>query len=144
MKIKGRGFAHERDLVLKFWKKGFAVVRAPASGSKVKRTVYPDVLAIRNGFVFVFEVKTTGRLRDVYLDSKQVAKVKEFSKRAGGLGFVAVKIVGTGEWRFVPIDKLQLTRGGRFKVCKLDVEKGLRLTDLVELTHKTRRLDEFL
>lgn len=144
MGIRGRGFAHERDLVLRFWKKGFAVIRAPASGSKVKRTVYPDVVAIRNGYIFVFEVKTMSKLRDIYLEPRQVRKIEEFSRRAGGLGFIAIKIIGTGEWRFIPINKLELTKKGRFKVSKEIIKKGFRLIDIVESTYKTRRIDEYM
>jgi len=34
---KRKGTAHERDLAYKLFEAGFAVLRGPASGSKVKR-----------------------------------------------------------------------------------------------------------
>lgn len=144
MSIRRRGFSHERDLVVKLWKKGFAVIRAPASGSKTKRTVYPDIVAIRDGIVLVFEVKTIGRVRDIYIESRQIEKLVEFARRAGGSGYVAIKIIGSGEWRFIPIDKLVKTAGGRFKVSKEVVENGVRLKELIVSLVKIKRLDEFM
>ncbi|HIC99009.1 MAG TPA: Holliday junction resolvase, partial [Pyrodictiaceae archaeon] len=38
-----RGFEAERDLARRLWQKGFAVIRAPASGAKTKHYVYPDL-----------------------------------------------------------------------------------------------------
>lgn len=144
MSIRRKGFSHERDLVVKLWKKGFAVIRAPASGSKTKRMVYPDVVAIRNGVTLVFEVKTLSKVRDIYIDSKQVGKLLEFAKRAGGFSYIAVKIVGSGEWRFVSTEMLVKTPGGRFKVSREAFEKSLRLKELVSTVLKFKKLDEFL
>ncbi|MEM1828904.1 MAG: Holliday junction resolvase, partial [Desulfurococcaceae archaeon] len=41
MSKRVKGFSHERDLVRRLWEYGFAVMRAPASGSKAKRVRYP-------------------------------------------------------------------------------------------------------
>lgn len=144
LSIRRRGFSHERDLVIKLWKKGFAVIRAPASGSKAKRMVYPDVVAIRNGITIVFEVKSSSRARDIYIDSKQIHKLIEFAKRAGGFSYIAIKLIGTGEWRFVSTDMLVKTASGRFKVSREAIEKGLSLKELVSITGKFKKLDEFL
>ncbi|MEM0326303.1 MAG: Holliday junction resolvase, partial [Desulfurococcaceae archaeon] len=53
MSTRRRGFFHERDLVRRLWEHGFAVIRAPASGSRVKHVVYPDIVALYKGKVII-------------------------------------------------------------------------------------------
>ncbi|RLG80153.1 MAG: Holliday junction resolvase [Thermoprotei archaeon] len=139
-----RGFAHERDLVVKLWKRGFAVMRAPASGSKARRTKYPDVVAILNHRVFVFEVKTTSKERPIYIDKRQVDKVREFAKRAGGYAFIAVKVVGSGTWRFIPLKDLEQTTRGNYKIPCEKLVNALRIPDVIALARETKKLDEYL
>ncbi len=139
-----RGFSHERDLLMKLWKKGFAVMRAPASGAKARRFAVPDLVAIRNGVVLVFEVKTMREERDLYVPVHQVSKLIEFVKRSGGYAFIAVKIVGHGMgWRFIPIDKIEKTPAGNYKVSVKLFSSGLTIRDLVVLAEKHKSIDKF-
>ncbi len=127
-----RAFQRERELVKLLWKKGFACMRAPASGSKVKKTVYPDIVAIWKGKVFVFEVKTTEKKRTIYVPKHQVDKLKEFAARAGGRAFIAVKIIGLNmPWKFIPIESLLHTSTGNYKITRDLLEQGLELSDLL-------------
>lgn len=147
MSNRRRGFAHERDLAMKLWDKDFAVMRAPASGSKAKRLLYPDVVAIKNGVIFAFEVKTTrSRKRDIYIPRHQVDKLVEFARRSGGTPFIAVKIIGEGEWFFIPISDLEETRSGGYKVALSRLEKPsfLKLDNLLTLALGVRPLSEYL
>lgn len=137
-----RGFAHERDLVRRFWSYGFAAVRAPASGSKVKRVVYPDVVAVYKGRVIAAEVKTIRKPRCVYIDKNRVEKLREFATRAGGSAYIAVKVVGTGEWVFVPIENLVDT-GKSFKITPEMLAQGIKLEALVSTIKGVRKLTEF-
>ncbi len=143
MSNRRRGFAHERDLVLKFWSHGFAVMRAPASGSKAKRVLYPDIVAIYKGRVIAVEVKTVREPRSIYIDGDQYEKLVEFSKRAGGEAYIAVKIIGSGEWIFIPIDKLVKTESGKYKLNIELLNTGLKLEGLVSLVKGVRKLTEF-
>ncbi len=143
-RFRRRGFAHERDLVQKLWREGFAVIRAPASGSKAKHVLYPDIVAIMNRNIFVFEAKTVSSEKTIYIPREQVEKVREFSRRAGGYGYIAVKIVGSGKWRFIPIENIEETRRGNYKVSPEHVRKGLKISDLVSIARGTHRLDEYL
>ncbi len=143
-KRRQRGFAHERDLVLKLWNKGFAVLRAPASGAKTRRTAVPDVVAIKSGVVYCFEVKTTRKARTIYIPKHQVDKLREFVKRAGGKGFVAVKIIGESGWRFIPVEMLEETGGGNYKVTAETMARGYRLKDLVAMASGNKSLDEYV
>jgi Holliday junction resolvase len=130
-------------LARRLWSHGLAVVRAPASGSKAKRLVYPDIVAIYKGRVLVFEVKTTSGLRDIYIPGHQVEKLLEFTRRAGGEAYIAVKITGSGEWLFVSIDKLLKTSSGNYKLPRSVLGEALKLTALVSLVKGIKDLFEF-
>ncbi len=142
-KRRSRGFAHERDLVHKLWEKGFAVVRSPASGAKTRRYAVPDIVAIRQGVVLVFEVKTIHNERPVYIPKHQVDKLLEFTKRAGGRPYIAVKIIGVTGWRFIPIGELEETRGGNYRVSIEKIHSGLRLPDIISLSLGNKLLTDY-
>ena len=139
-----RGFSHERDLLMKLWKKGFAVMRAPASGARARRFAVPDLVAIKNGVVFAFEVKTMHEQRDLYVPGHQVSKLREFIRRSGGYAFIAVKVIGSGSgWRFVPLDQAEETPGGNYKVSVEKFSSGLTIKDIIALAEKHKSIDEF-
>ena len=138
-----RGFQHERDLARKLWDHGFAVMRAPASGSKAKHLKYPDLVAIMNGNVLAFEIKTVYREKTVYVPGHQVEKLQEFIRRAGGKAYIAVKIVGEGTWRFIPLEQLMKTSGGNYKVDKESMSKALKIRDLVSTIKGNLRIDDY-
>ncbi len=115
MNPRERGARIERELVRKLWKHGFAAIRAPASGSKVKHAVYPDVVAIYHGKVYVFEVKTREKLETVYIPKQQVEKLLEFARRAGAKAYIALKIRSLNQWFIVPIEKLE-NMGTRYRI----------------------------
>ncbi len=139
---RSRGYSAERELVRKLWKMGFAAIRGPASGAKVKRSVYPDVVAIRNGLVLAFEVKYRKRIETIYLPRNQVEKLLEFARRAGGIALIAIKISELREWRIIPVEKLEPV-GDRFRISRSVIEKSPKLSDYVSsvLTHT---LDRYL
>jgi len=102
---------------------GFAAIRGPASGSKIKRGIYPDVVAMYRGRILVFEVKTRSKLSTIYIDSHQVEKLRVFSERAGGIPLIALKIKALGKWKIVPLDKL-VCREGRCAIPKDVIESS--------------------
>jgi len=133
MSNRVRGFSHERDLARRLWEYGFAVIRAPASGSRAKHLKYPDLVAIYQGRVLALEVKTTRGEKPVYVRGDQVEKLVEFSKRAGATPYIAVKYIGEGEWFFIPLEKLVKLEKGSFKIPVEAVREGLRLKALVSI-----------
>lgn len=139
-----KGFQHERDLARKLWDHGFAVIRAPASGSKAKHIMYPDLVAIRDRHIFAFEIKTVYREKTIYIPKIQVEKLREFIRRAGGKGYIAVKIVGESGWRFISLDELEETCGGNYKVSRDLLKKGLRIRDLVSIVKDQHRITEYI
>ncbi len=138
MSRRTRGFSRERELARLLYKRGFAVIRAPASGAKAKRVSYPDIVAIKNSVVLVFEVKTREKPCSIYIDKRQYMKLLDFVERSGGYGFIAVKIMDGRGWRFIPLEMVEETRGGNYKVSVEAIEKGYRLDDIVRLCSKTR------
>jgi Holliday junction resolvase len=127
-----RGFHYERELARMLYREGFAVIRAPASGSKAKRVFYPDIVAMYKKNILVFEVKARGELSDIYIDKYKVERLRDFAERSGGEAYVAVKITSTGEWRVVPLRDLWTTKEGNYRVSKFTLERSIRLEELLE------------
>ena len=135
-----RGFEKERDLVRKLWEAGFATMRAPASGARIKKGVQPDVIAAREGVILCFEVKTR-RDSPIYLEKSQISKLVEWAKRAGALPFIA--IYTNKRWHFIPASQLG-DYEGKCKVGKKELESALTLKDIVSIGVHKKRLDEYL
>lgn len=97
-----------------------------------------------NKEVFVFELKTCSREKTIYISRIQILKMREFLKRSGGRGFIGIKIIGTGVWKIVPIEELEETSSGNYKITIDKLKKSLRLRDLLSIIRKTRSIDEYL
>ncbi len=112
MFAKRKGTRIENELANMLWAKGFAVVRGPSSGAGVRKRYQPDIVAIKNGIVYVIEVKS--RKNDiVYIDAGQIFGIQEFAKRSKGIPLVAVK--SHGKFKFYTIDMLAMA-GNSYKV----------------------------
>lgn len=118
-------------------------MRAPASGSKAKRVPYPDVVAIYKGKVIVAEVKTIRKPRTIYVESRQIEKLLDFANRAGAEAYIALKVVGAGEWVFIPALKLKRLESGKYKLSKDNIGEGLKLEALISLIKGVKKLSEF-
>uniref|UniRef100_A0A7J2U664 Holliday junction resolvase n=1 Tax=Ignisphaera aggregans TaxID=334771 RepID=A0A7J2U664_9CREN len=116
---------------------GFAVIRGPASGSRIKKAIYPDIVAIKNSKVFVLEVKKRKELRSCYLDSNQLLKIAEFAKRAGGEALVAIKIDSLRVWKVLEVSKI-VPQGAIPKRIKVDKEVIDKAEEL--FTYLSRKL----
>ncbi|HIQ10557.1 MAG TPA: Holliday junction resolvase [Pyrodictium sp.] len=138
-----RGFEAERDLARRLWQKGFAVIRAPASGAKAKHYVYPDLVAIWRGKILVFEVKRRTKLTTLYIDAKQVEKLREFCRRAGGEAFIAIKIVDEKKWYFVPLTELEQIETGKYRISAEKIRSALTLEELVK-RYTMEALDKYI
>jgi len=105
-----RGFGAERELARLLWRHGFAVVRGPASGARTKHVIYPDLVALYKGHIYVFEVKYRSS-PSIYISSEQVGRLREFAERAGAEPLIAVKIPRRG-WYVVRLSEAKRTRNG--------------------------------
>lgn len=140
---KVRGSAVERYIVSKLRDKGFAVLRAPASGSKRKDHV-PDIIALKFGIIILIEVKSRKNGKKIYIEREQAEGISDFAKKSGGELFLAAKIDRT--LRFVKFEEIRKTAGGNYAIDLETVEKGMDIDDLVRYVESkiSRTLDSFL
>jgi Holliday junction resolvase len=134
-----RGFNAERELARILWENGFAVVRGPASGARARHIVYPDLVALYHGKIFVFEIKYR-HATTIYITLEQVRKLLEFASRAGAEPYIAVKIPRRG-WYIVSFKNAKETPKG----IKIDEEVLERSTPLQQFINKVvnKPLDTF-
>lgn len=112
-----KGIDYERLLARKLSKLGFAVVRAPSSGSGT-RIERPDIIAGRRGLVLAIEVKTTSK-KKVYVREEGLKRLIRFSEKFGATPYVAVKFKGSGyDWFF--ISPQHFKKGGRMYSISLE------------------------
>lgn len=128
-RARKRGFNKEREFSRRLWNMGFATVRAPASGSKARLVVQPDVVAAKGGRIFCFEVKTRRR-GPFYIGEEQVRKLCEWAKRAGAKPFIA--IYTKRRWFLVPLEAIEKIEEG-YRIGKEQLEGALDLKDLDEI-----------
>ncbi|MCQ2976729.1 MAG: Holliday junction resolvase [archaeon] len=124
-----KGSAEERDLVHKLWDKGFAAMRAPASGGATKKPL-PDVLAGNSKIYLAIEVKTTTKDK-IYIDYPQIDALVEFSEIFGATPYLGMKFKYT-KWLFLAPECIEKTRNGNYKITKdYCLEKALELDEII-------------
>lgn len=84
-----KGDRNERTIVNCLDALGFAVMRAPSSGSATKREL-PDVLAGRKGLFYAVEAKRYSSER-VYIDAREVKDLNHFGEMFGAKSRIAVR-----------------------------------------------------
>jgi Holliday junction resolvase len=133
-----RGIREERELIHRLDSLGFAVLRAPASGSRT-RLDRPDILAGRKGFILAIEVKTSKKAT-FYIRKESVDQLVRFSGRFGAKPYVAIKFKHKGlDWFLIEPENLIKTVKG-YKVTLNHVKnKGRSLESIV-----TRSLAEYI
>jgi len=127
MSANRKGDRRERELVNALDQAGFAVMRAPASGSATEREL-PDVLA-GNGHVFyAIEAKSSGG-DPIYLTSEEVEALVYFSQNFGARPKIGVRF-DREDWYFFHPDDVR-TEKGAYRVKKeRALEDGEPLGDL--------------
>ena len=114
-----KGTRKERELTNKLDDRGFAVLRAPASGSATARNL-PDVLA-GNGDVFVAIEAKASSGRPIYLDAAEIDALDHFATNFGATALVAARF-NRVPWAFFPIPVLHVTDGGNYRVKQATAE----------------------
>lgn len=104
-----KGRYAEYRLMNRMMRRGYICYRAPASGSKAKRIPYADIFCVKKCGdackMVAFEVKYFEWWHTVFISEYQYDSLKRIVDM-GGEAYVAIKI-GTDDFRFVPLDKLQ-------------------------------------
>lgn len=127
MSANRKGDRRERELVNALDDAGFAVMRAPASGSATEREL-PDVLA-GNGTVF-YAIEAKASAGDpIYLTSEEVEALRYFADSFGAKPRIGVRF-DREEWYFFhPADII--TENGAYRVKQeLATEAGEPMDEL--------------
>jgi Holliday junction resolvase len=134
-----KGDRRERELVNLLDERGFAVMRAPASGAATDREL-PDVLAGDGEVFYAIEAKSSSG-RPIYLTGEEVEALVYFSRNFGAKPRIAARFDREDWYFFHPAD-LHVTDGGNYRVKKeTALAEG---EDLAELTGESKKvtLDE--
>ena len=136
-----KGNRRERELVNALDERGFAVMRAPASGAATEREL-PDVLAGNGDAFYAIEAKSSSG-DPIYLDNAEVyALVSVFAENFGAIPRIAVRF-DREDWYFFHPDDVHQTDGGNYRVKKeTALAEGADFDELVGRSARTS-LGEF-
>ena len=104
-----KGERRERELVNRLDEVGFAVMRAPASGSATERDL-PDVLAGNGEQFYAIEAKSSNG-DPIYLDGEEVESLSFFASNFGAEPRIGVRF-DERNWAFFQPDDLYVTPAG--------------------------------
>jgi Holliday junction resolvase len=139
MSANRKGDRRERELVNELDDAGFAVMRAPASGSATDRDL-PDVLAGDGERFYAIEAKSSAG-DPIYLSGGEVESLVYFARNFGAHARIGVRF-DREDWYFFHPDDCHVTDGGNYRVKKATaLSEG---SDFDELAgHSTQaRLDD--
>ena len=123
-----KGDRRERELVNRLDDAGFAVMRAPASGSSTDREL-PDVLAGDGRTFYAVEAKSSSG-DPIYLRGEEVEALIYFARNFGASPKIGVRF-DREDWYFFHPDELHVTDGGNYRVKKgFAVDAGETIDDL--------------
>ena len=115
MSSNRKGDRRERELVNALDEAGFAVMRAPASGSATEREL-PDVLAGDGDSFYAIEAKSSSG-DPIYLDGEEIEALLYFAQNFGAKPRVGVRF-DREDWYFFHPGDLYTTDGGNYRVKK--------------------------
>jgi Holliday junction resolvase len=135
MSANRKGDRRERELVNRLDEAGFAVMRAPASGSSTDRDL-PDVLAGDGERFYAVEAKSSSG-KPIYLDGEEVESLLYFSRNFGAKARVGVRF-DREDWYFFHPGDLYTTDGGNYRVKKeTALADGEDLAELAGASERT-------
>ncbi len=112
---QAKGDRRERELVNRLDEAGFAVMRAPASGSATDRE-QPDVLAGDGELFYAIEAKSSAG-KPIYLTGEEVEALIYFARNFGAKPRIGVRF-DREDWYFFHPGELHVTDGGNYRVKK--------------------------
>lgn len=134
-----KGDRRERELVNRLDDLGFAVMRAPASGSATPRDL-PDVLAGNAERFYAIEAKSSNG-NPVYLTAEEVKALCYFARNFGAQPRIGVRFDGE-DWAFFDPDDLYQTDAGNYRVKKeTALAHGEDLLELAGTSSQARLTD---
>lgn len=134
-----KGERRERELVNLLDGVGFAVMRAPASGSATDREL-PDVLAGNGESFYAIEAKASNG-NPIYLDEAEVDALRFFALNFGAEPRIGIRF-DEEDWAFFDPDKLYVTEVGNYRVKKeTAIARGADLFELAGESTQSRLND---
>lgn len=128
-----KGDRRERELVNELDDRGWAVMRAPASGSATEREL-PDVLAGNGEYMYAFEAKASNG-DPIYLeggtDDAEVESLMYFADNFGAYPRIAARF-DYEDWRFFNPLQLHETPSGNRRVKIDDLPDGQTFEDIAD------------
>lgn len=135
MSANRKGDRRERELVNRLDESGFAVMRAPASGSATEREL-PDVLAGDGERFYAIEAKSSSG-DPIYLSGEEVEALIYFAQNFGAKSRIAVRF-DREDWYFFHPGDLYVTDGGNYRVKKeTALSDGVDFDEFVGRSTKT-------
>ena len=135
MSANRKGDRRERELVNRLDESGFAVMRAPASGSATDREL-PDVLAGDGERFYAIEAKSSSG-DPIYLSGEEVEALIYFAQNFGAKARIAVRF-DREDWYFFHPGDLYTTDGGNYRVKKeTALADGVDFNEFVGRSAKT-------
>ncbi|MFB6227006.1 MAG: Holliday junction resolvase Hjc [Halobacteriales archaeon] len=140
MSANRKGDRRERELVNRLDDAGFAVMRAPASGSATERDL-PDVLAGDGEEFYAIEAKSSAG-NPIYLSGEEVEALIFFAQNFGAKARIGVRF-DEEDWYFFHPGNLYTTDGGNYRVKReTALADGVDFDELVGRSERTS-LGEF-
>ena len=135
MSANRKGDRRERELVNRLDESGFAVMRAPASGSATDREL-PDVLAGDGERFYAIEAKSSSG-NPIYLSGEEVEALIYFAQNFGAKARIGVRF-DREDWYFFHPGDLYTTDGGNYRVKKeTALADGVDFQEFVGISTKT-------
>jgi len=142
MSANRKGDRRERELVNRLDEAGFAVMRAPASGSATERDL-PDVLAGDGERFYAIEAKSSSG-DPIYLDWEEVEALTYFAENFGAEHRIAVRF-DREDWYFFKRSEVHQTPGGNFRIKReTATADGETVEDLLADDRSSFDADELL
>lgn len=115
-----KGDKRERELVNLLDSEGWAVMRAPSSGSATERDL-PDLLAGNRERFYAIEVKAASRENPIYVGEEEIESLRYFADAFGAKARLGIRFDYT-DWAFLhPEDTHRTPSGKNYRVKHCDV-----------------------
>jgi Holliday junction resolvase len=124
VKKYAKGYRAEWHLLHALAKRDFMVLRAPRSGRIGLPS--PDIIAVKDGRVMVFECKSR---EDAFsVQAEQLEELRQWEQKAGAFAYLAWK-VSRQDWVFLTLRDVMNNNGNVGK--KFALEKGISMDTLL-------------
>lgn len=135
-----KGDRRERELVNRLDEAGFAVMRAPASGSSTDREL-PDVLAGDGEQFYAIEAKSSAG-DPIYLDAEEVEALIFFARNFGANARIGVRFDREDWYFFHPADLYTTPAGNKRVKLETALAEGEDIPGLAGQSTQTRLTDD--